>query len=122
MDFGAEEIEFYTLHYPRSIGKAWPVEAALSGELEALRQCMPDRILLLNAREETLRARKAGDETRSRTFFDHYLRTLWPMKKEWFIGRDCVDVLETDALTQTETGERVKAWVDAQLAAGRRVK
>ena len=26
MDFGAEEIEFYTRHYPMSIGKDWEVE------------------------------------------------------------------------------------------------
>ena len=29
MDFGAEEIEFYTLNYPKSIGADWEVENAL---------------------------------------------------------------------------------------------
>ena len=45
MDFGAEEIEFYTLHYPRSIGRDWAVEGPLARELAAVRRCMPRRIL-----------------------------------------------------------------------------
>ncbi len=28
MDFGAEEIEFYTLNYPKTIGENWDVESA----------------------------------------------------------------------------------------------
>ena len=39
LDFGAEEIEFYTLHYPRTIGRDWPVEELLAPELAALRRC-----------------------------------------------------------------------------------
>ena len=116
MDFGAEEIEFYTLHYPLTIGQRWPVEETLHEELAALRSCMPDRILFLRAREETLRARKEGDTTRTRTFFEHHLQYLLPLKTKWFIGRPDVDVLDVDALTQEETGARVKAWVDAQIA------
>ena len=115
MDFGAEEIEFYTLHYPLTIGKSWPVEEALREELAALRACMPDRILFLRASEQTLRARKEGDATRSRTFFEHHLQYLLPLKTKWFIGRPDVDVLDVDALTREETGVCVKAWVDAQL-------
>lgn len=49
MDFGAEEIEFYTLHYPKSIGKDWEIENALKAELEEVRACLPNRILFLGA-------------------------------------------------------------------------
>lgn len=45
MDFGAEEIEFYTLNYPITIGQDWEIENALHKELELVRKCMPTRIL-----------------------------------------------------------------------------
>ena len=76
MDFGAEEIEFYTLNYPKTIGMDWEVEQALKPELDAVRGCMPDRILFLDASEETLRRNKRNDSARSRNFFDHYLRPI----------------------------------------------
>ena len=41
LDYGAEEIEFYTLFYPRSIGADWPVGQALGGGLAALPACCP---------------------------------------------------------------------------------
>ena len=59
MDLGAEEIEFYTLHYPQSIGKNWEVEAPLAKELQSLRRCLPRRILFLDAGEERRRTRAA---------------------------------------------------------------
>ena len=68
LDFGAEEIEFYTLHYPQSIGQNWEVERPLHKELAAVRRCMPDRILFLDASDTVLRARKEADATRSREF------------------------------------------------------
>lgn len=112
MDFGAEEIEFYTLNYPRTIGMDWEVEQALKPELDALRKCMPDRILFLNASETVLRRNKQNDPARSRNFFDHYLTHFLPLKKAWFLGRPDVDVLDVDELTPQEVGEQVKAWVE----------
>ena len=50
MDFGAEEIEFYTLNYPITIGQEWEIENALHEELEQVRKCMPTRILFLGKR------------------------------------------------------------------------
>lgn len=116
MDFGAEEIEFYTLHYPQTIGKSWEIETALKPELEALRKCLPDRILFLDASEDTLRRRKEKDGTRAREFFEHYVQKLLPLKRAWFIGRENVDVLCVDGLTEDEVGKRVKAWCGIQLA------
>lgn len=112
MDFGAEEIEFYTLNYPRTIGADWEVRQALKPELDALRPCMPDRILFFNASEEVLRRNKQNDPERSRNFFEHYVQHFLPLKKAWFLGRPDVDVLEVDTLTPEEVGREVKAWVD----------
>ncbi|MBQ4536799.1 MAG: hypothetical protein II994_04175 [Lachnospiraceae bacterium] len=112
MDFGAEEIEFYTLNYPKTIGQDWDVENALHDELEAVRKCMPTRILFLDASNEILRTHKENDSTRCRNFFEHHLKYLLPLKREWFIGRENVDVLNVDHLTAEEVGQKVKEWVD----------
>jgi len=113
MDFGAEEIEFYTLNYPKTIGQNWNVEPALKKELEQVRECMPSRILFLDASTEVLRMRKEHDKTRSRNFFEHHLKYLLPLKRDWFIGKANVDVLNVDNLSAEEVGRKVKAWVDS---------
>lgn len=115
MDFGAEEIEFYTLRYPRTIGQNWEIEAPLEKELAALRRCLPQRILFLDASDQTLRQRKALDASRSREFFDHYLSALLPPKRSWFLSREDVDVLRTDSLSPEQVGQRVKDWTDRIL-------
>lgn len=112
MDFGAEEIEFYTLNYPKTIGQDWEIENALHDELEQVRQCMPTRILFMDASNETLRQHKESDATRSRNFFDHHLEYLLPLKRAWFIGRENVDVLNVDNLSAEQVGAKVKEWVD----------
>lgn len=112
MDFGAEEIEFYTLNYPRTIGQDWEVESVLHRELEAVRKCMPARILFLDASDEVLSKHRESDSTRSRTFFEHHMKYLLPLKRQWFIGKENVDVLYVDNLSIDEVGEKVKKWVD----------
>jgi len=112
MDFGAEEIEFYTLNYPKSIGVDWEVENALKAELAAVRACLPDRILFLDASEEVLRQHKENDKTRSRTFFEQYLKTLLPLKRKWFAQKENVDYLLVDGLSVQEVGEKVRQWCD----------
>ncbi len=118
MDFGAEEIVFYTLNYPRSKGLGWDADAvrqALAPELAAVQACMPQHILFLDASENTLRARKAGDATRSREFFEHYCSCLLPLKREWFRKMPNVTFLSTDGLTIQQTGERAKRWCEQYL-------
>lgn len=117
MDFGAEEIEFYTLNYPKSIGVEWEIESPLHPELEAVRKCMPTRILFLDASDEVLRSHKEKDNTRSRNFFEHYLKHLLPLKREWFFGRPNVDILCVDNLDAREVGIKVKDWCDCCIAA-----
>ena len=116
MDFGAEEIEFYTLNYPKAIGKDWPVEKALGDELKALKRCLPTRILFLDASEAFLRRNKESDKSRSRNFFDFYLQDLLPLKRQWFLGQEQVDVLNVDGLTREEVGQQVKIWCDHCLS------
>lgn len=112
MDFGAEEIEFYTLHYPLSIGKSWPVADALQQELAQLQKCMPARILFLDGSESLLRRHKEADTTRSREFFEHYLTRMLPLKKEWFFAKKNLDILCVDGLSMEEAGQKVLAWAD----------
>ena len=113
MDFGAEEIEFYTINYPKSIGADWEVENALKKELDEVRSCMPDRILFMDASDEVLRAHKQNDTTRSRNSFEHHLTHMMPLKRQWFLGKDNVDLLMVDDLTPEEVGIRVREWGDA---------
>lgn len=112
MDFGAEEIIFYAINYPQSIGAGWEVENALRSELDAARKCIPERILFMDASDEVLQARKDGDATRSREFFEYYLQKMMPLKREWFLGKENVDVLRIDGLSIEEVGEKVKNWCD----------
>ncbi len=112
MDFGAEEIEFYTLNYPKTIGADWDVKEKLHCELQQLKKCMPDRILFLDASEQILRKHKESDQSRSRMFFEYHLQYLLPLKKSWFIGMSNVDVLEVDDLSKEQVGQKVKAWID----------
>lgn len=112
MDFGAEEIEFYTINYPKTIGQDWEIENALSHELKSVRECMPARILFLDASDETLRRHKENDPKRTRTFFEYHLKYLMPLKRAWFSQKDNVDYLWVDDLSQQEVARKVKEWVD----------
>ena len=76
-----------------TIGEDWDVENALKAELEAVRKCMPTRILFLDATETTLREHKENDLTRSRNFFEHHMQRLLPLKREWFYSKENVDIL-----------------------------
>lgn len=112
MDFGAEEIEFYTLNYPKTIGQDWDVENVLKKELEEVRQCMPKRILFLDASDSVLREHKENDSTRSRNFFEYYLNSFLPIKREWFFAKENVDILNVDKLSAEEVGYKVNEWVE----------
>ena len=113
MDFGAEEIEFYTLNYPKSIGEDWEVENALNKELTEVRSCMPNRILFLDASDDVLRSHKQHDDTRTRNFFEHHLQHLMPLKRKWFLNKENVDWLMIDDLSAEEMGQKVKDWCDS---------
>lgn len=98
IDLGPQEIEFYTLFYPASIGKDWPVRQALAAELAALRRCRIDRTLFLQASVSVLQQRKEGDTTRDRGFFDHTVQHLLPAKERWFAAQSRVDFCQPTIL------------------------
>ncbi len=111
MDFGAEEIEFSTLYWPKTIGMDWDIENIMHNELVQLRKCMPNRILFLDASEEKLRANKASDSKRSRSYFEYYFNRLLPLKKEWAKKLDNLDYLNVDNMTEEQVGKKVIEWV-----------
>ena len=113
MDFGAEEIEFYTLNYPKSIGVQWDIEQILSKELQELRKCLPNRVLFLKAELRTLHMHKENDASRTRNFFDHYVEHLLPLKNQWFLGREGVDILNIDGYSKDEVGQFVLGWINS---------
>jgi len=115
MDFGAEEIEFHTLYWPRTIGQAWDMEKYLHRELEELRNCLPDKILFLKASGEKLRYNKLSDSVRQRRYFEYYFNKIMPLKEEWLKGLNNVDYLVVDDLSQEQLGEEVLSWVRMQL-------
>jgi deoxyadenosine/deoxycytidine kinase len=115
MDFGADEILFYTLNYPKSMGFDWDVATNLKIELNKLRKCLPNRILFLDASKDVLRTHKENDNTRSRNFFEHHLTHLLPLKKQWFQNKKNVDFLNVDNLNSKEVAVVVKKWIDDYL-------
>ncbi|MBM7636653.1 deoxynucleoside kinase [Streptococcus saliviloxodontae] len=108
MDFGAEEIEFYTLNYPLAIGEDWDVSGALSEEIAELRSCLPDVIIFLEASDDTLKERRIADKSRRRQFFDFQLERLLPLKRAWFKQQDRgVHMINTDDLSVEEVAQEV---------------
>jgi deoxyadenosine/deoxycytidine kinase len=111
LDQGPEEIEFYTLFFPQSIGMDWDMERLLHPELTRLRDCRPDGILFLDARNDTLRRRRESDPTRSRNSFDHYMNHLHRRKKEWFLRSNITTFLQVDGKSEEEVGEAAIKWL-----------
>lgn len=111
IDLGPEEIEFYTLFFPQSIGQNWNIENALANELKELRECRLDGILSLDASPEVLLTRKESDGMRKRGFFDHYLKGLHPYKKEWFERFDYTTILNVDKMSIEETEAYAMKWL-----------
>jgi len=113
MDLGADEIEFFTLFYPKSRGFDWDTEKILKKELTALRQCVYSGVLFLNASPETLIRNKQMDTTRKRGSFDHYLTNMYNLKKEWFLSRQQpkTDFIDIDGMTKEQVGQLVVEWI-----------
>ncbi|MBJ7986982.1 ATP-binding protein [Bacillus mycoides] len=82
-DRGPEDIEFYTLFYPKMIGKEWDIETELKDELYKLRECRSDAIFYLDVSKENLYDRKNNDRARNRSTFDEQFK-LVEIEKEWY--------------------------------------
>lgn len=114
LDRGAEDTEFYTLHYPKSLGADWDIEAALSQELAELRLCRSDRVLYLSARPATLAARRECDTSRARSSFEHHLQHLYPFEESWFLALPHTVCISVDSLNATQVEETVATWLEAE--------
>lgn len=106
LDRGPEDIEFYTLHFPKTIGENWDIEIELNQELQELRNCRSNLILYLNAPAEILRERKEKDETRSRNSFEEQLK-FYNQEKNWYKRFSTTMVLDVGFKTEQEVKESV---------------
>lgn len=82
-DRGPEDIEFYTIFYPTTIGKEWDIETELKDELYKLRECRSDAIFYLDVSESNLYDRKNNDRTRNRSTFEEQFK-LVETEKDWY--------------------------------------
>ncbi|HDR7793528.1 TPA: AAA family ATPase [Bacillus luti] len=82
-DRGPEDIEFYTIFYPTTIGKEWDIETELRDELYKLRECRSDAIFYLDSSESNLYNRKNNDRTRNRSTFEEQFK-LVETEKDWY--------------------------------------
>lgn len=106
-DLGPEEIEFYSLNFPKSHGFPWNVEKNLIKELNNLRDCKIDKVIYLYADLNVLKHRKDNDTTRNRDFFDTYIDKLHPLKMKWM-----KDSYDTEIINVSELSpENAKAEV-----------
>lgn len=117
-DYGAEDIEFYTLNYPVAMGYDWNLGMCLKDELAALRYHRPDRILFLDAPLSVLRERKANDKERIRSSFEFYTEKMLPLKYD-FIDEISgkyhnVDYLTVTHMTPKEVAEYIYKWYEKQ--------
>lgn len=111
IDLGPEEIEFYTLLFPKSIGQDWNVEDTLRRELQDLRKCKLDGILFLDGSKEVLYSRKEADPGRKRGSFDNYIRYLHLFKKAWFEKKENTTFINVDNLTPKELETWTLQWL-----------
>jgi len=114
-DLGQEEIEFYTLRHPKTMGMNWDIESALSQELTDLRKCQADGILYLDASLENLRRHKEADQTRRRGSFEFSVQHLLSHKREWLAGKGNVTFANTDGFSEEGVGRLVLAWVKSYI-------
>ncbi len=80
-DRGPEDIEFYTIFYPKIIGEEWDIETALRDELYKLRECRSDAIFYLDGSESNLYNRKNNDRTRNRSTFEEQFKLVETEKR-----------------------------------------
>jgi len=108
IDLGTDEIDFYTVNYPKSIGKEWNIEQLLEKELKELRLYKSDLTIFLSCSKQQLQQRKNFDKNRGRSFFDHYINNLHDLKLNWFENKDNVEYIDTNGLAQNDVYSEIK--------------
>jgi deoxyadenosine/deoxycytidine kinase len=114
-DLGIEEIEFFTLFYPKSKGFDWDIENLLAPELAELRGLRPHGCLFLDAGRDVLFSRRKSDTVKSRGFFDHFIEYMAEYKIKWFTGFPNTDFLCVERLTIDEVSDRIIIWIKKYL-------
>ncbi|MBE7101518.1 ATP-binding protein [Bacillus cereus] len=108
-DRGPEDIEFYTLFYPKLIGKEWAIETELQDDLCKLRQCRSDAIFYLDVSKENVYDRKNNDRARNRSTFDEQFK-LVEVEKEWY-KQFPVTYVDTNILSVDELEAYFIGWL-----------
>lgn len=108
-DRGPEDIEFYTLFYPKVIGKEWGIETELKDELYKLRECRSDAIFYLDVSKESLYDRRNNDRTRNRSTFEEQFK-LVEVEKEWY-KQFPVTYVDTNILSVDELEAYFIGWL-----------
>ena len=100
-DRGFEDVEFYTINYPKSINKDWDIEKLLEVELKELRAIRSDKIYYLWANKDELikRREKDIDNGRKRCSFEHYIHNLYPLDRQWFSKQKNFEFIDTSGKT-----------------------
>ncbi len=114
-DYGAEEIYFHTLAFPKVVGKNWPVAEDLKIELAELKKWFPKKVLFLKGTNDTLLKRKESDFSRSRTSFTEYQTKFMPLKEDFLSRFFNIDTLVVDDLDKDEVGKKVLDWLLSEL-------
>ncbi|MGE7880533.1 AAA family ATPase [Bacillus sp. NPDC094077] len=108
-DRGPEDIEFYTLFYPKLIGEEWDIETELKDELHKLRECRSDAIFYLDVSKESLYDRKHNDRARTRSTFEEQFK-LVENEKEWY-KQFPVTYVDTNTLSVDELEAYFIGWL-----------
>ncbi|WP_242212538.1 ATP-binding protein [Bacillus cereus group sp. BfR-BA-01383] len=108
-DRGPEDIEFYSLFYPKLIEKEWDIETELIDELYKLREYRSDAIFYLDVSKENLYDRKINDTTRNRSTFEEQFK-LVEIEKEWY-KQFPVTYVDTNRLSVDELEAYFMRWL-----------
>ena len=107
MDYGAEEIAFYTQYFPKVAGYSWTLPSNLLLEVNRLKECFADYIIFLDADETVLYQRQKNDFNRRRHFFKWYTHHLLPAKKHYLDTFSNVIHINTNHLNAEEVAEKI---------------
>ena len=108
-DRGPEDVEFYTIHFPKLIGMDWDIENELKDELHKLRKCRSDAICYLDVSKKILQERKENDTSRRRSTFEEQLELI-EVEREWY-KQFSATYVNTDEVTVEETEVYFMKWV-----------
>ncbi|MBO1627176.1 AAA family ATPase [Bacillus arachidis] len=109
-DRGPEDIEFYTMYFPKLIGMDWDIEKELKDELCKLRECRSNEIFYLDVSKENLQERKENDNTRRRSTFEKQLEWLG-IEKQWY-EQFPITYVDADEVAVEETEVYFMKWLN----------